>query len=141
MIEIWKDIKGYEGIYRVSNLGRIKSNARIHFPDKILCPQSAFGYKVIALCKNGKRKNYMVHRLVAGAFISNPHNHPDCGHENDCKWDNRAENLYWTTKHENSMHNGISMRHKPKKVKVKTKPEMTYEQLMEQIMIDHYAYR
>ena len=109
MEEIWKDIEGYEGLYQVSNLGRIKSLERIvkgqHFEEKIMKLQNnKWGYKFICLSKNGKRKYPMVHRLVAKAFIANPDNLPFVGHLDDIpsKENNTIGNLYWTTTKENN---------------------------------------
>ena len=110
MIEIWRDIKGYEELYRVSNEGQVKSLKRKN--EIILAQSDNNGYKIVGLVKNGQRKGFLVHRLVATAFISNPYNHPHCGHENDRRGDNRAANLYWTTAVENANHNGINVRRK-----------------------------
>lgn len=71
MEEIWKNIKGYEDIYQVSNLGRVK---RVE-TDRVLQPyRNKGGYLLVYLYKNGKRKNHRIHRLVAQAFIPNPEN-------------------------------------------------------------------
>lgn len=81
-IEIWKEVKGYEGLYSVSNLGRVKSHNRTvircngrptHFKEKILSFELHKGkYHKVQLCRNGKVKKNRVHRLVAQAFIPNP---------------------------------------------------------------------
>ena len=77
--EIWKDIKGYEGIYQVSNLGNIKNVIK----DKIRKPCiNPNGYKMVNLYKNGVSKNLLVNRLVAEAFIPNPNNYPVVKHIN-----------------------------------------------------------
>lgn len=120
MIEIWRDIPEYEGAYRISNLGRVKSFQRKE--EKVLKQVQRLGYMHVQLRKNGKYLAPSVHRLVAAAFISNPNSYPFCGHENDCKWDNRASNLYWTTAKENSVHNGINQKKKPKKLKITSRP-------------------
>lgn len=97
--EEWKDIKGYEGHYQVSNYGRIKSFAinkgmyvKIlkYVPDKD-------GYNRIGIYNKGKMKNFSVHRLVAKAFIYNPNNYPVVNHINGIKTDNRVNNLEWCT--------------------------------------------
>jgi hypothetical protein len=73
VIEIWKDILGYEGLYQVSNLGNVRSlNYRRSGKTKLLKQATDNGYKRVKLSKNGKKKKYWVHRLVAIAFISNP---------------------------------------------------------------------
>lgn len=103
MNEIWKDIKGYEGLYQVSNLGNVKSlcNNKTR-KEKILKPKQRKGYLYVGLCKNGKVKQYLVHRLVAEHFIPNPNNLPQIDHINTNKTDNRVENLRWVTQKENS---------------------------------------
>ena len=83
-IEIWKDIENYEGLYQVSNLGRVRSLERDvyyqngtfhHLKEKILVPNlDSKGYPFVQLYKNGKRKTIKTHRLVALAFIPNPEN-------------------------------------------------------------------
>ena len=98
MIEIWKDIKDYEGLYQISNLGRIKSlyNYR-RDGTNILKPKIKHGYYQIGLRKNGIRKFYNVHRLVAIAFIPNPNNLPCVNHKDENKLNNNINNLEWCT--------------------------------------------
>lgn len=98
--EIWKDCKGYEGKYQISNLGRIWSVKRQQYmkPQKDTC-----GYLRIQLyTKNGKLRTEKVHRLVALAFIDNPDGKPEVNHINHVRDDNRVENLEWVTHKENS---------------------------------------
>lgn len=116
--EIWKDIKGYEGSYQVSNLGRVKGLRREVFkrgictlPESIMKQRLSFGYCRICLTQNGMRGYYFVHRLVADAFIPNPENKPEIDHINTVKNDNRIENLQWATKSENAQ-NPISVKRK-----------------------------
>lgn len=94
MIEIWKDIDGYEG-YQVSNLGNVKSlNYGRTGKEKILQPSiKKNGYLMVKLWKDGKLKQYLIHRLVAKAFIPNPNGYPCVNHKNELKTDNRATNL------------------------------------------------
>lgn len=88
MKEIWKDIKNFEGLYQVSNLGRIKNNK-----DEILKPAIKRGYNQVTLCKNGERKYIGVHRLVAESFIPNPNNLPQVNHKDENKLNNTVQNL------------------------------------------------
>jgi len=100
--EIWRDIKDYEGLYMVSNLGRIKSVLTIN--DKILKQSyTPSGYLMVGLNKNGKRKTFRVNRLVATSFINNDDNlKTQVNHINEIKDDNRASNLEWLTPKENA---------------------------------------
>ena len=110
--EIWKDVAGYEGLYQVSNQGRVKSLERKvkHWrggeriqKERILKPYiNRYGYLLVVLCAGGKQKTLNVHRLVCEAFHENPDNKPQVNHINEDKADNRACNLEWTTAMENS---------------------------------------
>ena len=98
--EIWRDIRGYEGIYQVSNFGRVKSLKRCR--EKILKPNLCTdGYLAVTLYRNGCRKNYLVHRLVAESFLPNIENKLFVDHINGNKIDNHLENLRWATPSEN----------------------------------------
>lgn len=102
--EVWRPIKDYEGLYEISNLGRVKSLNYNHTKkEKILKNvENGKGYLMVCLTKNGKHKLFLVHRLVAEAFIPNPENKPCVDHINTIKNDNRVENLRWVTCEENS---------------------------------------
>ena len=95
---IWKDVVGYEGLYSVSNTGRVLS----HIRDKELQPMLCRGYLRVHLCNHGKTKAVPIHRIVAMAFIANPENKPTVNHINENKQDNRVENLEWATVAENN---------------------------------------
>ena len=90
MIEIWRDIKDYEGLYQVSNWGRVKSlNYRRTVKERVLKPNKhKSGYLQVTLCKNGKLKHYLVHRLVTEAFLENPDNLPQVNHKDEDKTNN-----------------------------------------------------
>lgn len=95
--EIWKDIEGFEGLYQVSNMGRIKSlgNGKSgNSKERILkLRKNTYGYLQVVLSKDGKSKNYLVHRLVAEVFLDNPEGYNEVNHINEDKSDNRADNL------------------------------------------------
>lgn len=96
MEEIWKDIEGYEK-YQVSNLGNVRSLDYMHTGKVQLLRlrKRKRGYLCITLCKDGKLKNYLVHRLVAQAFLPNPDNLPQVNHRDENPSNNRANNLEW----------------------------------------------
>ena len=102
--EIWRDIEGYEGLYQISNLGNVKSlNYNKTGKEKILKNgKDRGGYLQVNLWKNGNGKNYLIHRLVAEAFLPNSDNKPEIDHINTNKTDNRICNLRWCTHKENS---------------------------------------
>ncbi|MBP3931432.1 MAG: NUMOD4 motif-containing HNH endonuclease [Peptostreptococcaceae bacterium] len=117
MVEVWKDIEGYEGKYQVSNLGRVKSLRDSHgkYRELIMTGRNeGHGYLKVSLYKNGKSKGIKIHRLVAITFIPNPKNKTDINHINGIKSDNRVENLEWCTKGENLKHAyDIGLKKKP----------------------------
>lgn len=104
---IWLDIKGYEGLYQVSQHGEIKSVARsgVGLVDKIKAQTiNNFGYKTVCLSKNNKVKRHLVHRIIATAFIPNDQDKPNINHINGNKQDNSICNLEWCSKSENVRH-------------------------------------
>lgn len=115
--EIWLPVKSYEGIYEISNLGRVKSITR--FVTDILNGKERVhringcifkyrvdqkGYPIVKISKNGHYRNIPVHRLIAAAFIENPSNLPAINHINGIKSDNRIENIEWCTIGDNTRH-------------------------------------
>jgi len=115
-MEVWRDVLGYEGLYQVSSLGRVKSLDRVDCAGRklkgIILQQSytRAGYRSIGLSKDGALCSYRVNRLVAIAFINNPNNYPQVGHKDDNKENNSVDNLYWTTQKENNTHNNKHIR-------------------------------
>jgi len=103
IMEIWKDIKGYEGIYQVSNLGNVK-NIKYERKKNLSPAKTRYGYLKVVLCKKGVNKSKIVHKLVAIAFL----NHKPCGwelvvnHKDFNKLNNKLENLEIVTNRENT---------------------------------------
>jgi len=102
-MEIWKDIKGYEGLYQVSSEGRIKSiKRRNRKKDKILKLECRARHYGACLYKKNIPKYWGVHRLVAGAFIPNIQNKPFVCHKDGIPKNNNIDNVYWGTSSENA---------------------------------------
>ena len=113
MEEIWKDIPNYEGLYQVSNLGKVRSIERTEYTNRfnkngkhikacILCPRvcgKKRNYYSVALFKNGTRKDYRIHRLVMDAFVGK--SNLTVNHKNEITTDNRLENLEYMSNHNN----------------------------------------
>lgn len=143
-MEIWKNITGYEGIYQVSNYGRIKSLKRKKWNgksfqiigEKILKPSiNNVGYYVVNLAKNGKQKLVLVHRIVASEFLKNDNNLPVINHKDGNKLNNHVDNLEWTTYQNNNIHamkTGLNRVKKPiKGINIKTGEEFIFESARE----------
>lgn len=132
--EVFKDVLGYEGLYQVSNYGRVKSLERRNIfycglrkeylerpvKDKFLkIRNGVHGYQVTCLTKNGICKNKFIHRLVAESFIPNPENKPQVNHKDGNKKNNCVDNLEWCTAKENSRHaikTGLKKKYNNKRV-------------------------
>lgn len=119
MQEIWADIRGYEGLYQVSNLGRVKSLERVtiskngkRYTCQELCLRfgNIKGYKFVVLRKDCKSHQVLVHRLVAQAFIPNPDNLPEVNHKDENPSNNCVENLEWCTHKYNSNYGTAKIR-------------------------------
>lgn len=103
MQELFKDIKGYEGLYQISNLGNVKSFKPVS-NGRNLKPVYRKGYATITLRKNGVSKIHRIHRLLAEAFIPNPKNLAEVNHIDGNKLNNNLSNLEWCTHLENMRH-------------------------------------
>lgn len=115
MKEIWKDVVGYEGRYKVSSFGRVLStgvylDGRIYEPKLIKQRKDIGGYMTVALYRGRIGKTFKVHRLVAMSFIPNPNNLPYVDHINTSRIDNRVENLRWVT-HVENCNNVLTRKH------------------------------
>lgn len=110
MKEVWKDIKGYGGLYQVNNYGKVKSLARKRnnqYDDMVIMlkfQEDKDGYLRVGLKKNSVKSMYMVHRLVAEAFVFNPDNKSQINHKDGIKIHNEDYNLEWCTCKENINH-------------------------------------
>ena len=101
--EIWRDIKGFEGLYQISTIGRVRSLDRVdsrgnYRKGKALADVvSGNGYHQVNLWRDGKVEIKLTHRLMAKTFIPNPDNLPQVNHRDEDKGNNRVENLEWCT--------------------------------------------
>lgn len=146
MIEIWKPVIGYEGLYEVSNIGRVRKVNKTRLRKLQITKK---GYYCVALCKNGKKKLFTVHRLVVMAFIGAIPKGMVVNHINENKLDNRVENLEIVTQKQNLSHGTRPERVsktmekvKSKKVtliKAKVKTRRTFPSL--ETASDYYGYK
>jgi len=136
-IEVWKDVKGYEGLYQVSNMGRVKSLERTvirkngkkqTIRERILKPiVGQDGYLLVNLYdSSGKRKSFYAHRLVCETFLDNPENKPCVNHIDENKTNNVVSNLEWCTYKENNNYGTRNARIAKANVKNKSKPVGQY---------------
>lgn len=136
IMENWKSIDGYKGLYEVSNLGRVRSLDRIvgnrwgkeHMRKGYVMTstRTSKGYLGIQLFSNGIKKSFKTHRLVASAFIPNPLNLDDVNHKDFDKSNNNVENLEWMSKEDNMQHARIGGR-KAKKLTMEIAREIRAE--------------
>lgn len=107
-MEIWKNIEGYEGRYMISNYGRVKSFIG---HEKILTPRiNTKGYYSVQLSKNKKAKSFLIHRLVAIAFIDNPKGLPYINHKDEDRTNNHVSNLEWCDEKYNLNYGSVTQR-------------------------------
>lgn len=121
MTEIYKDIQGYEGLYKISNLGNVYS----YVSNKILKPSAhtRTAHLGVTLCKNNKHKRFQVHRLVAEAFIPNPLNLPCINHKDEDPTNNCVDNLEWCDYKYNNQYSSYKLKGKtPWNKNIKMKP-------------------
>lgn len=131
----WRDIKGYEGYYQVSNLGAARSVTRKVWRSdskwghgyltqlsgrRLSCVQKDNGYFVVTLSLHGKHRTHYIHRLIADAFLENPNSLPEVNHKDGNKSNNHIGNLEWCSHKENAVHaweNGLAATPPPQKKK------------------------
>ena len=101
-MELWKDVPGYEGLYKVSNFGRVKSMPRGGFKGGFLGNEDNEGYIKVTLSKDGKIKNFSVHRLVASLFLEKEPGKDFVNHKDENPSNNNVDNLEWCTSKENA---------------------------------------
>lgn len=132
--EIWRDYPGWEGLYQVSSEGRVKSLARVivdkrglkkSIPELLLklTPNKKSGYVMVSLSKNGEEQHLGVHYMVAKVFVhnDNPNIKTEVNHLNECKVDNRASNLEWVSRSQNTLYGTALQRALGTRIKYKTK--------------------
>ena len=137
--EVWKDVVGYEGLYKVSDKGNVYSVERLNsrgrkIGGRIMKPTpNTNGYLRVNLCKDGKTKSKLVHRLVLEAFVGNPNNLPQVNHIDENKTNNELSNLEWCTGEQNINHGTRNerTRKKVRAVNVKNGEVTTFSSIVE----------
>lgn len=127
MVENWKDVVGYEGLYEVSNFGNVRRGNRLLSPGV-----GSNGYPLVTLSKNGKTRSTTVHRLVATAFIPNPHGYPFINHRDETRTNNHVDNLEWCTPRYNNVYGNAKL----KDAAVKSRP---VEQLLSGVVVKRWS--
>lgn len=135
MEEIWKDIEGYEGLYQVSNMGRVRSLRKNIILKKSITNR---GYERVVLFIGNKPKGFTVHRLVAMAFIPNPDNLPQVNHKDENKTNNCAGNLEWCTQEYNHNYGTINIRISQKQLNDKNKSKVVLQYTLDGTFIKEW---
>lgn len=134
--EQWRDIFGYEGVYQVSDLGRVRS-LKFGRVKVLRSYKNRDGYLKVFLWKDGKRRNIYVHRLVANAFIPNSdESKNEINHIDECKQNNRVSNIEWCDRSYNVTYNGLRYRrrhpnYKRNEIKSIYRPELSIDENLE----------
>ena len=127
-MEIFKDVKGYEGYYEISNLGRVRSTS--YKGKRILKPAlTKNGYLNVIFCVNQKKEHKLIHRLVAEAFIPNINNYSTVNHKDEDKLNNYVENLEWLSVEDNNRYSNSKMLTKEKVLQIPSLIDQGYTQL------------
>lgn len=104
IVEIWKDIENFKGLYQVSNFGKVKSFHKTNLGNILKAYDNGRGYLFVHLCKDGKRKYGYIHKLVAKAFLKNPKKHTVVNQVDGNRKNNKENNLEWCTQKQNMEH-------------------------------------
>ena len=114
MMEEWRAVPGYEGLYEVSNTGNVKSLIKNKIIKGFI---NRSGYRLVGLSKNGIRKKITIHRLVAQVFIENPDNLPEVNHKDEDKTNNNVDNLEWCDRKYNNNYGTVNIRRRETLIK------------------------